>query len=101
LNASHLNRTKELRHRLREARERQGLSQKLLAQRMRKPQSFISKIETGERNLDVVEFLEICEAMAIDALDMLRAVRDTCSPSFAWQPAVAVDLRAQVEPALP
>lgn len=100
MNTSHLTRTKELRHRLREARVRQGLSQKLLAQRMRKPQSFISKIETGERNLDVVEFLEICEAMAIDALDMLCAVRDTYSPNFAWQPAAAVDVRAQAESAL-
>ena len=95
-----MTRTKELRHRLREARERLGLSQKLLAQRMRKPQSFVSKIETGERSLDVVEFLEICEAMDIDALDMLRAVRDTSAPSFAWRPAGVLDQLLEVESVL-
>lgn len=41
--------------RLREARELAGLTQTEAARRLGKPQSFISKCETGERRLDVVE----------------------------------------------
>jgi transcriptional regulator with XRE-family HTH domain len=51
--------------RLRSARERCGLSQRELAVRLGKPQSFISKIETGERRVDLIEALAICEVLGI------------------------------------
>lgn len=41
--------------RLREARERAGLSQAETARRLGKPQSYVSKCESGERRVDVVE----------------------------------------------
>ncbi len=41
--------------RLREARFESGLKQKEAAARLGKPQSYISKIERGERRLDVAE----------------------------------------------
>lgn len=41
--------------RLREARARVKLSQRQAAARLRKPQSYVSKCETGERRVDVVE----------------------------------------------
>jgi transcriptional regulator with XRE-family HTH domain len=41
--------------RLRSARERAGLTQVEVARRLRVPQSFVSKSETGERRVDVVE----------------------------------------------
>ena len=44
-----------LTRRLREAREAKGLTQIEVAEHLGKPQSFISKIEQGERRLDVVE----------------------------------------------
>lgn len=43
------------RKRLRAARESAGLSQEQTAQRLGKPQSFVSKCESGERRVDVIE----------------------------------------------
>lgn len=36
------------------------LTQSELAARLKKPQSYVSKYESGERRLDVVEIREIC-----------------------------------------
>ncbi len=44
--------------RLRRARERTGLTQVDAARALGRPQSLVSKAETGERRLDVVELLE-------------------------------------------
>ena len=44
-----------LTNRLRQAREDAGLSQTEAARRLDKPQSFISKVESGQRRLDVLE----------------------------------------------
>jgi transcriptional regulator with XRE-family HTH domain len=41
--------------RLRAAREQAGLTQAEVAKRLRRPQSFVSKCEAGERRVDVVE----------------------------------------------
>lgn len=51
--------------RLRAAREHRGLSQAELATRLGKPQSYIGKIETCERRVDLVEVLRICDALGI------------------------------------
>ena len=50
---------------LRNARTEAGLTQTNLAERIGKPQSYVAKVETHERRLDVVEFatwMEACEA---------------------------------------
>ncbi len=44
-------------------RESQGIRQSELATRLKKPQSFISKYESGERRLDVVELRGVCLAL--------------------------------------
>jgi transcriptional regulator with XRE-family HTH domain len=44
-----------------------GLTQRQLAVQLHRPQSFVSKYERGERRLDVVEFIEIANALGIDA----------------------------------
>ncbi|HEV8437455.1 MAG TPA: helix-turn-helix transcriptional regulator [Methylomirabilota bacterium] len=41
--------------RLKEARRRAGLTQVEVAAALRKPQSFVSKCESGERRVDVIE----------------------------------------------
>lgn len=43
--------------RLREARRQAGLSQVEVATRLRRPQSFVSKAESGERRIDFVELV--------------------------------------------
>ena len=48
---------------LAQARERAGLTQVQLAKLLRKPQSFVSSYETGQRRIDVLEMLRIVEAL--------------------------------------
>ena len=47
-------------------REKAQMTQTDLAERLGKPQSFVSKYETGERRLDVVEFVNVCSALGIE-----------------------------------
>ena len=54
------------------ARKKAGLTQQQLADRLRKPQSFVAKFEGGERRLDVVEFLTIVKAIGTDPISILR-----------------------------
>ncbi|MFA6447155.1 MAG: helix-turn-helix transcriptional regulator [Patescibacteria group bacterium] len=46
---------KEIINRLKSARVKAGLAQQEVANKLGKPQSYISKIESGERRLDVAE----------------------------------------------
>ena len=68
----HSPRNQALRDRLRGARESRGITQVDLALKLEKPQSFVSKYETGERRLDVLEFAEVCGALSLDAAEFLR-----------------------------
>ena len=44
-------------------RKASGLTQAELAERLGRTQSFVAKYEGGERRLDVVEFVDIVEAL--------------------------------------
>lgn len=50
---------------LREQRERAGLRQIDVAERLGLPQSFVSKYESGERRLDLIELRQVCLAIEI------------------------------------
>ncbi len=56
------------------ARKAAGLTQYELAQRLRRPQSFVAKYEGGERRVDVVEFIEICKAVGADPNKLLKVL---------------------------
>ena len=56
---------KALRTSLKEMRTQSGLTQMQLAEAIGADQSDISKIERGERRLDVVELVYICRAIGI------------------------------------
>ena len=57
-----------------EARKRAGMTQVELSGRLGKPQSFISKIEQGQRRLDLIEFCAIALAMDQDPSELFEAV---------------------------
>jgi transcriptional regulator with XRE-family HTH domain len=61
-------------------REEAGLTQLEVATRLSKPQSFVAKYEGGERRLDVIEFMEICEALKVDPNDLINKLRDVIMP---------------------
>ncbi len=58
-----------------EARKSAGLKQVDLATLLRRPQSYVSKYERGERRLDVIEFLEIARAAKINVTSFIRKLR--------------------------
>jgi ribosome-binding protein aMBF1 (putative translation factor) len=70
------NKYKDLCHLLIQARESQGLTQARVAERLNRPQSFVSKYENGERRLDVIEFLEVAAALGVQAESLLAIVED-------------------------
>lgn len=51
-----------LREVLADLRETAGLSQRALAERLKVPHSWVGKVESGERRVDLVEFCWICRA---------------------------------------
>jgi transcriptional regulator with XRE-family HTH domain len=55
------------------AREASGLTQAQIAERLGKPQSFISKYERGERRLDFSEFMELADVLRIDTKAFIDA----------------------------
>ena len=50
---------------LRQARLDAGLKQVEVAERMGKPQSFVSNYESGERRLDLLELQSLCEVLGV------------------------------------
>ena len=53
------------------ARAGRGLTQAAVAELLGKPQSFVSKYESGERRLDVVEVLRVCAALGVNPKDII------------------------------
>jgi transcriptional regulator with XRE-family HTH domain len=56
------------------ARLENSLTQQDVATRLDRPQSFVSKYESGERRLDVVEFLDVCQVLGISPKSILDAI---------------------------
>lgn len=55
------------------ARKAAGLTQAELALRLRCHQSFVARLESGERRVDVVELIVLARALQIDAITLLAA----------------------------
>ena len=62
-------------------RKEQSITQQVLASRLGKPQSFVSKIESGERKIDVIEFIEIVDALKLDPVDALKKFYEALPPN--------------------
>lgn len=53
-------------------RKKSGLTQAQVAQRLKRPQSFVSEIENGKRGVDVIELIKIANAAGFLAHELLR-----------------------------
>ena len=65
---------------LTEARKKAGLNQRELATILKRPQSFVSKYERGERRLDIIELLEVVKSLKLDASFVLRSLQPPGGP---------------------
>ena len=57
-----------------DARTAANVTQVELAERLGRPQSFVAKVEGGDRRLDVIEFLQIAVALNVDPEPIIRSV---------------------------
>jgi transcriptional regulator with XRE-family HTH domain len=57
---------------LREIRQERGLRQEDVAAALRVPQSVVSKYESGERRLDLLELDDVCRATGITLVDFVK-----------------------------
>jgi ribosome-binding protein aMBF1 (putative translation factor) len=65
-------RQEKLQRLLKDARSGAGLTQEALAKKLDRPQSFVSKYESGERRLDLVELQDVCRGIGISLNDFVR-----------------------------
>ena len=68
--------------RLRAKRAEKGLSQYQLSQILNVPQPYVSRIETCERRIDILELMNICEALDISLIDFVREIDEDILPKF-------------------
>lgn len=57
---------------LRGVRADAGLTQSELASRLARDQTFVSKYESGERRLDILELRQVCRAVGTDFVTFIR-----------------------------
>ena len=65
---------------LADARDRAGLSQEDLAQRLKCHQSLVARIESGQRRIDVVELIVLARAIGFDTTEILALVEAVTEP---------------------
>lgn len=58
---------------LRAAREAAGLTQAEVAEQLGVYASFVSKVESGERRIDVVELSHLCRVYGVELVAFLRS----------------------------
>jgi len=59
-----------------EAREKAGFTQRDLAARIKRPHSFVGRMEGGERRVDVIEFIEIAKVLGADPKELFGKLVD-------------------------
>jgi len=63
-----------LRNLLRQIRKEADLRQVDLAYKLGRPQSYVSKYESGEKTLDLLEIKEICEVLKVSLSDFVKRI---------------------------
>ena len=61
---------------LKEMRQKRGVRQVELAEKLGVPQSFVSKYESGERQLDILELRQICQLIGISLDNFVRQLEE-------------------------
>ena len=61
---------------LRELRQNADLTQEEVAARLERPQSFVSKYESGERRLDILELWDVCKALKISLEAFVKVLEE-------------------------
>ncbi len=59
---------------LKQHREKHGLTQTEVAKRLGETQSFVSKVERGERRLDIVELRAFCRAIDLSFVPFITEI---------------------------
>ncbi|GEP06689.1 transcriptional regulator [Methylobacterium oxalidis] len=54
-----------------------GLKQSEVAERLGRHQPFVSDIESGQRRVDLIELLDLAEAIGFDPRDLVTALLET------------------------
>jgi transcriptional regulator with XRE-family HTH domain len=57
-----------------DARHAAGLTQRQLAAKLKRSNSFVWKIEAGERRVDILEFVEIARAIGSEPVELFSRV---------------------------
>ena len=70
------------RQELKNLRLSSGLTQADLAERLNKPQSYVSKLESGDRSLDFIETRELCLACGVSLERFVRQFEKILSKSI-------------------
>jgi transcriptional regulator with XRE-family HTH domain len=69
---SELAQRERLRKELRDARKRASLRQVEVAEILGKPQSYIAKVENGERRIDFIETIQLCKVVGLDPIQLVE-----------------------------
>ena len=62
-------------------RKANGVTQAEVAKRLGRPQSFVAKVENGERRLDVVELVSYARAIGAEPLVIMTAMDEAVEAS--------------------
>jgi transcriptional regulator with XRE-family HTH domain len=55
-----------------EQRKAAGMTQSEVAEKLGRPQSYIAKVEGGERRIDIVELIDLAQVIGLDLGALLR-----------------------------
>ena len=75
IKSAHDEKYKNLLKYLNTAREEQGLTVRMLGERLGEHNQLVSKIESGVRKLSVHEYVQYCDALGVDPLEGIKRLR--------------------------
>jgi len=64
---------------LKKMRADAGLSGPEIQRRLNRPNSYVSKVESGEKRLDVLELREYCQACGVSIVDFIHSLEKKLS----------------------